>query len=114
MRRGRAGAASFVIVNDADLESLLDFTGLDVPAFLKTLGIAPENWTPSELVPSGTVLVGAKRAVEYYELGGSPIRVSALDLARAGVDHALYGYDAKHVVNPAGLVKLTVTPPAAG
>lgn len=114
VRRGRAGAASFVIVNDADLESLLDFTGLDVPAFLKTLGIAPENWTPSELVPSGTVLVGAKRAVEYYELGGSPIRVSALDLARAGVDHALYGYDAKHVVNPAGLVKLTVTPPAAG
>lgn len=114
VRRGRAGAASFVIVNDADLEQLLDFTGLDVPAFLKTLGIAPENWTPSELVPSGTVLVGAKRAVEYYELGGSPIRVSALDLARAGVDHALYGYDAKHVVNPAGLVKLTVTPPAAG
>lgn len=106
VRRGRAGAASFVLVNDADLESLLDFTGLDVPAFLSSLGIAPESWTPSELVPAGTVLVGAKRAVEYYELGGSPIRVSAIDLARGGIDHALYGYDAKHLVNAKGLVRV--------
>lgn len=112
IRRGRAGAATFVVTNDADLESLLDFTGLDVPAFLSKLGIAPESWTSSELIPAGTVIAGTKRAVDYYELAGSPIRVNALDLARGGVDNALFGYDAKLLVNPKGLVKVNWAKPA--
>lgn len=112
VRRGTRQAASFAIVNDEDLESLLDFTGLDVPAFLSTLGIKPEAFVPSELIPAGTVVVGQKPAVTYYELPGSPVRVNALDLARGGIDHAVYGYHAENLSRAAGLVKVAWATPA--
>lgn len=114
IRNNRAGRATFVLVNSEDMESLLDIAQLDVPAFLTLLGIAPEAWTSSPLVPKGTVIVGAKPAVEFYELGGSPIRVNALDLARGGVDHAVFGYTANHLTNAKGLVKVAWAKPAAG
>lgn len=41
---------------------------------------------------TGKVLVGAKAASTLYQLPGTPIRVSALDIARGGVDEALSGY----------------------
>ena len=111
VRRARAGAPSFVLVNDADLESLLDFNNLDVPAFLGTLGISPESWVASDLVPAGSVIVGVKRGFEFYELPGSPIRVQALDLARGGIDHAVYGYTATHVVNAKAIAKVAWAKP---
>ena len=111
VRRGTRQAASFALVNDEDLESLLDFTGLDVPAFLSTLGIKPEAFVPSELVPAGTVVVGQKAAVNFYELAGSPVRVNALDLARGGIDHAVYGYHAELLAKAAGLVKVNWATP---
>ncbi|MFD4355827.1 hypothetical protein ACFWPX_24975 [Nocardia sp. NPDC058518] len=112
IKRGKAGRASFVLVNDTDLESLLDFAELDVPAFLGVLGIEPTSWVPSDLVPAGGVIVGAAPAVEFYELPGSPIRVNALDLARGGVDEAVFGYTANHLVNAKGLVKVAWATPA--
>lgn len=106
-----AGSAGFVLVNSADMISLLDVAQLDVPAFLATLGISPSAWITSPLVPAGSVLVGAKSAVEFYELAGSPVRVNALDLARGGVDHAVFGYTANHLTNAKGLVKVNWAKP---
>ncbi|MFC8387052.1 hypothetical protein [Nocardia sp. NPDC057272] len=112
VRRGTRTRASFALVNDIDLESLLDFSGLDVPAFLSTLGINPDAFVPTDLVPQGTVVVGHKSAYTFYELPGSPVRVNALDLARGGVDHAVYGYHAELLSKAAGLVKVAwATPP---
>ncbi|MFJ1461005.1 hypothetical protein [Nocardia sp. N2S4-5] len=110
--RGTRGRASFALVNDADMESLLDFAQLDAPAFLAQLGIRPEAFVPSELVPAGTVIVGAKPAVTFYELPGSPIRVDAIDLARGGIDRAVFGYTAHLLTRAAGLVKVSWAKPA--
>lgn len=109
--RGTRSNATFALVNAEDMESLLDFTGLDVPAFLSTLGIDPNNFVPTDFVPAGTVVVGHKSAVDFYELPGSPVRVNALDLARGGIDHAVYGYHAESLAKAAGLVKVAWATP---
>ncbi|MBF6483847.1 hypothetical protein IU431_06705 [Nocardia otitidiscaviarum] len=104
--------ASYVLVNPTDMETLLDLTNDDVPAFLDLLGIPPQNFTDSEFVPAGTVVVGAKPAATFYELPGSPIRVEAIELAKGGRDGALFGYYATLLHNAKGIAAVTVTPPA--
>lgn len=59
-----------------------------------------------ELAP-GTVIVAAKEAVTLYELPGTPIRVSALDVAHNGTDEAIFGYFALVVNNAKGIVNVT-------
>ncbi len=60
------------------------------------------------------VLASDRNAVEYRE---KLLEVSALDIARAGVDEAVYGYYDALICDTAGIVKSTftpvVTPPAA-
>jgi hypothetical protein len=102
--------ASYVLVNPTDMETLLDLTNDDVPAYLELLGIDPRNFTDSEFVPAGTVVVGAKPAATFYELKGSPIRVEAVELAKGGRDGALFGYYATLLHNAKGIAKVTVTP----
>lgn len=52
----------------------------------------------------GEVLVGTSAAVTYRELGGgTPIRVSALDIAKGGVDEAAFGYAHVDVTDNRGL-----------
>lgn len=41
---------------------------------------------------TGKVLVGHKDALSVRELPGSPIRVEAIDVAKGGIDEALFGY----------------------
>lgn len=42
---------------------------------------------------AGEILVGARQAATFHELGGgAPIRVEALDVNRAGVDAGVFGY----------------------
>lgn len=53
---------------------------------------------------AGKVMVGTRQAATHYELPGSPIRVSAPDVGRAGVDEALYGYSLVDVTQPKGFV----------
>lgn len=62
----------------------------------------------ARLVP-GQVVVGAREAATAWELPGSPIRVSALDLVKGGVDEMLVGYIALGVTYPAAVVKATTT-----
>lgn len=50
------------------------------------------------------VLVGAKNAIEFDELGSTPIQVDALEIAKGGIDRALHGYLQTFVVRPEALV----------
>jgi HK97 family phage major capsid protein len=100
--------ASFVLVNPDDFLELINVSAAEVPAFLEVLGIAPSAFVPSAFVPKGQVIVGAKQAVEFYELAGSPIRVDAVSISNGGYDGALFGYHAENLANAAGLVKVFV------
>jgi hypothetical protein len=87
----------YVLVNPFDWLSLADLAAIDLPAFLKLLKVDPENLRPHIKVPRHRVVMGARGAMTYRELPGvngkgSPIRVEALDVARGGVDSAVYGY----------------------
>lgn len=64
---------------------------------------------PRPEVPAGTVLVGVRSAATFYELGGgAPIRVQALDVARGGVDAAVFGYGGTVIHDVDGLAKTTI------
>ncbi|MGN6272492.1 MAG: phage major capsid protein [Protaetiibacter sp.] len=43
-------------------------------------------------VGTGKVLVGAREGLQFFEMGGSPIRVDALAVHNGALDGALYGY----------------------
>lgn len=57
------------------------------------------------------VLVGAKNAIEFDELGQTPLQIDALEVAKGGVDRGVHGYLQKFVVRPEALVLVgTVAP----
>lgn len=58
---------------------------------------------PNSGVAAGKALVGTKSAATMHELAGSPIRVEAIDLTKAGVDEGVFGYYAVNVHAAAGL-----------
>jgi hypothetical protein len=97
----------YVIMNTADWLGLLDITNLDLPAFLALLGVSPGSFDHHPEVPAGEVILGVKKASKFRELGGgSPIRVEALDVARAGIDSAVYGYTARYQTRPGGIIRV--------
>jgi hypothetical protein len=97
----------YVLMNTQDWLSLLDMTNLDLPAFLALMGVAPGAFQRSNLVPQGEVILGVRRALEWYELpGAAPIRVEALDVARGGIDSAVYGYWGTLHVRPGGVISV--------
>lgn len=104
VKRGTRTEATTYLVNPDDMFELLDVTTMDNPAYLELIGVDPSKFITSDLAPAGSVIAYAKPAVEWYELGSSPIRVEAEHLARGGRDAALFGYWAAFVTNPAGLV----------
>jgi hypothetical protein len=53
-----------------------------------------------ELAPD-TILAGRREAATYFEPGGVPLKVRAVDIAKAGEDAALFGYCATLVRRPA-------------
>ncbi len=110
LKRRRVGRATFVYVNDDDYFTLFSITQLDVPAFLKLLGVEPENIRSSEDIPQGTVLAGVKQAATVRTLPGSPIRVEAQNLTQGGIDEAFFGYWAIEEHHKEGIAKATFTP----
>ncbi|MFD6394377.1 hypothetical protein [Nocardia sp. NPDC060259] len=106
----RRATATFALVNPGDYLDLMKVTDLDVPAWLELFSFTPSRLTPSNLVPAGKVIVGAKPAATWYELGGSPIRVEAVDLARGGRDAAVFGYFATLLNDDGALVSVNYTP----
>lgn len=101
--------ASTYLVNPDDMFALLDITTMDMPEFLKLLGVEPEKFVSSPLAPAGSVIAYAKQAVRWYELGNTPIRVNAQHISHGGVDEALFGYYDTMLVNPRGIVSVPIT-----
>jgi len=104
---------AFALVAPDVVEELV-FTKKDgVLAYLSmSLGLEEGSLDTFKIVPhpgmvAGTVLVGAKEAAGAYELAGSPIRVNALDIAKGGVDEALFGYIQTRIEYPTGLQLIT-------
>lgn len=98
---------SFVIINPNDLERILTLTNLDAPKYLDMFPAAnPANWTTSEFVDAGSVIVGTKNAATFFELPGSPLRSEAEHIAKGGFDRAIFGYAACLLNRPEGLVKV--------
>lgn len=86
---------------DNSLEYLSTALGLDRGSL--------EGFTllPTAQAPIDGVLVGNRSAMTVHELGGSPIRVEALDVANGGVDAGVFGYYATNVHDPEGLAAVT-------
>ena len=58
---------------------------------------------------SGQVLVGARDAVTVHELGETPIRVEAENIAQGGIDAGVFGYYAVNVHDEDGLALVDTT-----
>lgn len=106
----RADKPSFVIANDKAYESLV-YTPKDLlPEFVKlsvttdreglvdgdVLVINGDNG----IIDTPAVTVGAKYAIEFDELGSTPLLVDALELAKGGIDKAHHGYVQEFQVRP--------------
>tara|TARA_R110000772_G_scaffold98951_1_gene198481 strand:+ start:2838 stop:4505 length:1668 start_codon:yes stop_codon:yes gene_type:complete len=61
---------------------------------------------PHASLDAGDVLVGAREAITVHELPGSPIRVNALDIAKGGVDEAVFGYVAARIDDVNGMSRI--------
>jgi hypothetical protein len=103
--------ADWVMMNTSDWLTLLDYTNLDLPAFLALLGVQPGGFQRSNLVPKGAVILGVQQASSFYELGGgAPIRVEAVDVGRAGIDAGVYGYVGTMENRPGGIISVPLVP----
>lgn len=58
-------------------------------------------------VEAGDVYVGSQNAMTVRELPGVPLRADALDIARGGEDHGLFGYAGVQVNKPDAVVRVT-------
>lgn len=101
------------LVNPDDMFGLFDITMLDIPQFLELLGVDPKKFISTDLVPAGSLVSYVKPAVEFHELAGAPIRVSAQHIANGGIDEAIFGYWDALLINPRGIVSVPVGAGAA-
>jgi hypothetical protein len=65
------------------------------------------------ITATASVIVGAKRAIEFDELPGGPLIINALDLAKGGVDRAVHGYLQSFPVRSEAIVHIGTTPTRA-
>lgn len=110
LKRRKVGKATFIVVNDEDYFTLLDMTEFDVPAFLNLWGINPANFVSSDQVAAGKVLAGVRQTGTVRTLPGSPVRVSAQNLANGGVDEAFFGYWAIEEHHTSGIASVAFQP----
>lgn len=112
---------SFAIVGKDLLSDALAVTTQNAPAYLP-LRIVLTGATGPEVsldgsfpvypssIANGTVLVAAREAMTYYELGEAPIRVEAVDMVKGGVDPGVFGYYATITNDATAIRKIAVTP----
>lgn len=112
LARTRGAEPDYFLVNPDDMFSLLDFTTMDNPAYLKLVGVDPEKFIPAELIPPGAVIAGVRAAATFYELPGSPIRVQAEHIAKGGRDAAVFGYWGALLHDARGVVSVPFSAPA--
>ncbi|PPG84227.1 hypothetical protein C5C52_01435 [Rathayibacter sp. AY1E5] len=65
------------------------------------------NFVRHSGLAAGQVLVGDKNAATSQELAGVPIRVSAIDLLKGGIDEAIYAYIAARIDSPKNIVLIS-------
>lgn len=94
------------LVNPASMFGLFQITQLDNPAYLDLLGVRPERFLATDLVPEGQVVAYAKQAMTWFELPGSPIRVDAERIDHGGKDSGIFGYYAAILNNQNGVVSI--------
>lgn len=89
---------TFALVGKAAYEQMLMTTEFDNLKFItQSLGLEGGNTAGFQVIPSAEigandVYVGAKEAITFFELPGTPIQVTALDISKGGEDEALFGY----------------------
>lgn len=100
---------TFVLANKADLIPwVLATTNTDLPARLQTIGVDLDRIKTSASVPAGHVIVGTSAAITYRELGDTPIRVQAINVAQGGVDTGVFGYYATLLNDAGGLQDVVI------
>lgn len=97
---------SAYLVHPNSLFGLFEITQLDNPAYLDLLGVKPDRFIATDLVPEGEVVAYAKESVTWFELPGSPIRVDAERLDLGGRDSAVFAYWATLLNNQNGIVRV--------
>lgn len=97
---------SAYLVHPNSLFGLFDITQLDNPAYLDLLGVKPERFIATDLVPENEVVAYAKDSVTWFELPGSPIRVDAERIDLGGRDSAVFAYWATLLNNQSGIVRV--------
>lgn len=107
---------TFALVSDALFEEILFTTATDVTPYLEALLGKPGGFEDGFIRPTvdladDQVFVGVKDAVTVHELGGgSPIRVDALDVAKGGEDHGVFGYLGVNIHREDGLALIDTDP----
>lgn len=100
---------STYLVNPSSMFGLFQITQLDNPAYLDLLGVKPDRFLATDLVPEGQVIAYAKQAMTWFELPGSPIRVDAERIDHGGKDSGIFGYYATILNNAQGVVSVPFT-----
>jgi hypothetical protein len=104
------GSPDYFIVGRTDMVGLAAITEDERLAYLELFGVDLEKFVKSNLAAfQGKVVAGMRNAGTFYELPGSPIRVEALDIAKGGIDEALFGYYATLLHDPNGIVSSVIT-----
>lgn len=109
IKRATRVEPSAYLVNPDSLFGLFQITELDNPAYLDLLGVKPERFLASDLVPAGEIVAYAKPAVTWFELPGSPIRVDAERIDHGGKDSGIFGYWATLLNSQDGIVRVPFT-----
>lgn len=63
----------------------------------------------SPALATDQVVVGVRNAASWYELGSTPIRVEAVNVANGGIDVGAFGYGVVGVHDASGIAKATIT-----
>jgi len=104
---------SFALVAPALWKATLK-TGSDTVLTYLTSALSLESGSldgftirPHASLTAGNVLVGAREAVDVYELPGTPIRVTAPDTVKGGIDTNVIGFAGTFIHKADGLVLIT-------
>lgn len=108
--RTKLGRLTAVVVNDEDYFDLMDVTEQNAPKWLTEFVGDPTKFRPDPSLARGTAYGLVRQAATLRTLPGSPIRVSAQNIANGGVDEAAFGYWAIEEHHTAGILKATYLP----
>lgn len=113
---------SKIFLGEAVFDAFLDLKPADVPWWLRdqgsvdlsdAKGIATNvavEFSPG--LAANEIIAFDSRAATYYENAARPIRVQAIELAKGGIDIAVFGYAAEIVHDKRAIIKATVAPAA--